>query len=345
MKYILKSLFLTSLCASAYAARDDCKELGSVLSSEAMPDCKVNANGEMTELTYNTFDDSVTDEGYKKALSYPTLKKLNFEDEYGNCKQLTYGLSNLANLEELNIKSFRGDLAPNTLKGLNSLKKFSYDTGDSSTGSFSNQNIEELSTLANLESLTFGYTSLGELSPLQKLTKVTSLTLDSNGKGGMDVEGCLANLKNLKELAVTYDIKNQSEVDAIASYANLEKLTVEFRKGEINCDNLKNLTKLHTLDLTIEGETEAPSCVKAIPKLAKLTFNGKDVPLNNGNTVPETTTAPGATGEQTTSVPGTTVNGNTTATDNLDLDSGASSIVINALTMLPVLGVALKMLL
>jgi len=122
MKYILKSLFLTSLCASAYAARDDCKELGSVLSSEAMPDCKVNANGEMIELTYNTFDDSTTEEGYKKALSYPTLKKLNFNDEYGNCKPLTYGLSNLTNLEELNIKSFRGDLAPNTLKGLNSLK-------------------------------------------------------------------------------------------------------------------------------------------------------------------------------------------------------------------------------
>jgi len=94
--------------------------------------------------------------------------------------------------------------------------------------------------------------------------------LDSNGKGGMDVEGCLANLKNLKELAVTYDIKNQEEVDAIASYTNLEKLTVEFRKGEINCDNLKNLTNLHTLDLTIEGESEAPSCVNTIPKLAKL---------------------------------------------------------------------------
>jgi len=99
MKIILKSLFLSSLCASAYAARDDCKELGTLLSSEAMTDCKVNDKGEMTELTYSTYDENTTEEGYKKALSYQTLKRLTFNDEYSDCKPLTYGLSNLKNLK------------------------------------------------------------------------------------------------------------------------------------------------------------------------------------------------------------------------------------------------------
>jgi len=153
IKNILEIIIFTSLSVNAYVAKDDCKELSTFFSSNAMTECKMNSNGELTELSYNTYDENTTEEGYKKALSYPTLKKLNFSDQYSDCKQLTYGLSNLKNLEELNIKSFRGDLAPNTLKGLSSLKKFSYDTGDSSVGDFSKENLEELGTLTNLESL------------------------------------------------------------------------------------------------------------------------------------------------------------------------------------------------
>jgi len=336
MKFILKSLFLTSLCASAYAAKDDCKELGTLLSKEAMTECKNNNNGEMIELAYSTYDEKTTEEGYKKALSYPTIKKLSFTDEYSDCKQLTYGLSNLKNLEELNIKSFRGDLAPNTLKGLTSLKKFSFDTGDSNMGDFSKQNFEELGTLTNLESLTFAYASLDKegLKSLQNLNKVTSLTLDCNGKGGMDVEGCLANLKNLKELAVTYDIKNQEDVDAIAAYTNLEKLTVEFRKDEVKCDNFKNLTKLNTLDLKIEDVAEPPSCVNDIPNLQKLTYNGKDIPLKNGGGA--NAGAANTNGGTSTT---TDANGNNTA------GSGAGAIMVHAITYLPVIALALRFLL
>jgi len=282
MKYILKSLVLTSLCASAYAARDDCKELRTYLDN-AMGECKMNDNGEMIELSYVTYDEKTTEEAYKKALSYPTLKKLTFSDEYSDCKQLTYGLSNLKNLEELDIRSFRGKLAPNTLKGLTSLKKFSYDTGDSNMGGLSKENLEELGTLTNLESLTFSFTGLNieGLKSLQNLNKVTSLTLECNGKSGMNIEGCLANLRNLKELTISYDVKNQEEIDAIAAYTNLEKLSVGFRKA-FKCDNFKNLTKLNTLDLSIEDVNEVPSCVNTIPNLQKLTYNGKDIPVKNG---------------------------------------------------------------
>jgi len=330
MKFILKSLFLTSLCASAYAAKDDCKELGTLLSKEAMTECKNNDNGEMIELTYGTYDENTTEEGYKKALSYPTLKKLTFRDENSNCSQLTLGLSNLKNLEELNIKSFRGDLAPNTLKGLSSLKKFSFDTGDSSTGDFSKQNFEELGTLTNLESLTFAYAGLDKegLKSLQNLNKVTSLTLDSNGKGGMDVEGCLTNLKNLKELAVTYDVKNQEDVDAIAAYTNLEKLTVEFRKDAVKCDNFKNLTNLKVLDLKIEDVAEPPSCVNDIPNLKKLTYNGKE--LKNEGGVDDSTSSTTTT---------------TDANGNAPEGSGASSTIVHAITYIPVLALALRFLL
>jgi len=283
MKYILKSLFLTSLCASAYAARDDCKELRTYL-DYAMTDCVMNDNGEMIELGFNTYREETTEEGYKKAFSYPTLKKLTFYDEYNDCIQLTYGLSNLKNLEELYIRSFRSGIAPNALKGLTSLKKFYFTTGDYS-GGLDKVNLEELGTLTNLESITFSFTGLDKegLKSLQNLNKVTSLTLTSNGKASMDVEGCLANLKNLKELTVGYGIRHQSQIDAITSYPNLEKLTVGFDMNEIKCDNMKNLTKLNTLVLTVAGTKEMPSCVNSIPNLQKLTFNEKDIPLQNGN--------------------------------------------------------------
>jgi len=43
---------------------------------------------------------------------------------------------------------------------------------------------------------------------------------------------------------------------------------------------LKNLTKLHTLDISL-GVAEVPSCVKDIPNLKKLIFNGEDVPIQS----------------------------------------------------------------
>jgi len=279
MKYILKSLFLTSLCASAYAAKDDCKELRTYL-DYAITDCKMNDNGEMIELAYSSYQEETTEEAYKKALSYPTLKKLTFRDEYSDCHPLTYGLSNLKNLEELNIRSFRGYLAPNTLKGLTSLKKFTFDTGDS-VGGLLKENLEELGTLTNLESITLIYADLNEegLKSLQNLNKVTSLTLKCGEKVNLNVAGLLANLKNVKELTITYKMKHQKDVDAITSYSNLEKLTVAFNK-DLKCDNLKNLTKLHTLDISL-GVAEVPSCVKDIPNLKKLIFNGEDVPIQS----------------------------------------------------------------
>jgi len=365
IKYILNSLFLATLCVSAPAARDDCKELKTFLSDEAMDECKVNANGELIELTYNTYDEKTTEEAYKKALSYPTIKKLTFNDQYSDCKQLTYGLTNLKNLEELNISSFRGDLVPNTLKGLTSLKKFTFDSGDYNMSEFTKQNFEELGTLTNLESLTFAFTSLNPegLKSLQNLNKVTSLTLDCNGKGGMDVVGCLSNLKNLKELTIPYDVKNQKDVDAIAAYTNLEKLTIEFRKGEINCDNFKNLTKLTTLDLKIEDVNEVPSCVNTIPNLQKLTYNGKDIPVKNGAKTPANTTNPvNPVGNQTpenntnqtpatnqapatNQVVGNPVAPNNTTQTAADQKSGAGSTIVHAINYLPVIALIFGMLL
>jgi len=268
-------------------------------------------------------------------------------------------------LEELNISSFRGDLVPNTLKGLTSLKKFTFDSGDYNMSEFTKQNFEELGTLTNLESLTFAFTSLNPegLKSLQNLNKVTSLTLDCNGKGGMDVVGCLSNLKNLKELTIPYDVKNQKDVDAIAAYTNLEKLTIEFRKGEINCDNFKNLTKLTTLDLKIEDVNEVPSCVNTIPNLQKLTYNGKDIPVKNGAKTPANTTNPvNPVGNQTpenntnqtpatnqapatNQVVGNPVAPNNTTQTAADQKSGAGSTIVHAINYLPVIALIFGMLL
>jgi len=49
-KNILEIIIFTSLCANASVVKDDCNELSTLLSSQAMTECKVNSNGELVEL-------------------------------------------------------------------------------------------------------------------------------------------------------------------------------------------------------------------------------------------------------------------------------------------------------
>jgi len=50
IKNILEIIIFTSLCANASVVKDDCNELSTLLSSQAMTECKVNSNGELVEL-------------------------------------------------------------------------------------------------------------------------------------------------------------------------------------------------------------------------------------------------------------------------------------------------------
>jgi len=235
---VVKSLVLAiALCSSVYAAptTNDCESLQGYLGSPSEGfDCKTNSNGQMTELEIHVPRDGSenvewSSEQFKKIFSYSTIKKLTYYDEYSDCKELTYGISNLKNLEELYLTSFRGDLVRGALKDLTSLKKFVFYGADANMSDFSKYNIKELSGLSNLESLEFDSTNINTnyASYFKKLSKVTSLTLKNSGKGSVNsLIPIIKNLSNLKELVIDgFESTEQSDIDEIVSSTDLEKFT------------------------------------------------------------------------------------------------------------------------
>jgi len=373
LKTIFNTLLITFLCSCAFAApsRNDCIELKNTLNYTEIEKCRVNKKGEMTELRFfSTYEDvnstvhrlNATD--YAKILSYVTLVKLDFYDEYSNCIGLNNGISNLKKLEELNIKSFRGTIAPNILRGLKSLKYFTYDAGDYHFGQLSQENINELSLLTNLREIELYYVFIDEdeldFSPLRKL-KVSSLKLETNGKNGINLKGLVKNLKHLKELKISnFEIVNQKELDVITS-SNIEKLTISLKKkNKLNTDNFQNFESLNYLNLTMKGLKEVPAFIYSIPNLNKLIFNGKEVNLLR-EVVNDSLDDAGNTANVALDGVGNTVNGNvqdanTNATpivdnedDNQDIgndlhfSSGSSTILKHSISVLPLAILAIKM--
>jgi len=348
-KAIVKSLLLTYLCSSAYAApaKDNCKEIKDYLTSNkasSLVACNNNSNGEVTELKLSNDDNLLTNEDIKKILSYNTIKKFDFNEEQTDCAILNNGISNLQSLEELNIKSFRGGIAPNVLKDLKSLKSLTYDAGDYNYGKLTQENINNLSTLSNLEKIKLAYVSVDEslnFSPLNGL-KVSSLTLETNGKSGIKLKGLVNNLKNLKELTISSFVPSQEEVDAITS-SNIEKLTIELDE-DIKTDNFKNLKNLTSLDLTMEGVKEVPGFVNSLPNLKTAKFNGKEVSLKNGNGDNGSTAVNGENNingvngvTNGNAVNGTATNGTTANDGSTDATSDAKILFIRSISYLPFL--------
>eukprot|EP00833_Pecoramyces_ruminatium_P004297 jgi/Orpsp1_1/1178329/evm.model.c7180000064880.1 len=341
-KTIFKSLLLTYLCSSAYAApsKDECKDLKAYLTgnkASSLSSCKNNSKGEISELKVSS--ENLSKEDYAKIFSYTTIKKLEYYDEYSDCAGLKNGISNLKNLEELNVKSFRGSIAPGVLKDLKSLKSFTFNTGDYDYSELSQENINDLSTLSNLRNLKLVFVPIHEdklnFSPLKNL-KVTSLTLETNGKAGIRSKELIKNLKNLKELTIKDFKLRDEEIKAIKSSKSLEKLIIDN-------DDIK----------------EVPKYVYEIPNLKKVKFNGKEVAVNNkgsenngnnangasGNVAGDAAAA-GATATNATAIATTTPITNATTTPlnpaNTAITSGSSAILVRSINYLPLIIVLLK---
>ncbi|OUM57801.1 hypothetical protein PIROE2DRAFT_17100 [Piromyces sp. E2] len=178
---------------------DECDKLKDVFEDKSsLITCEVNSQGKINYLNVDDMDlkesdikkilsyDTITDliyelnkgadhehSGYGKIPSFNKLKKLEsliigYEDTYNTCSDSGYcpsvGL---------------GSLPKNTLKGLNNLKSLTIN-GIKIT----QENIDEISTLSNLQSLSFdkcdfsksiNYKSLKSLNKLTKLVLIKSV--------------------------------------------------------------------------------------------------------------------------------------------------------------------------
>jgi Leucine-rich repeat (LRR) protein len=218
-------------------------------------------------------------------------------DELRKCKQLEKfpnSISHLKNLEKVDFNGFVNFKENDLLKISKSLKSLTF--GNFVIPQFI---INELSTLINLEELTFMRTTINEelnLEPIKKLNKLHKLNI-SNSNSDITVKKYfkifpLKYFVNLKELYINEYTLAQIDIDYIASLANIKELTFSYcgYDKELNLDPLKNLKNLEALNIigstkhcsdevNIFNEEKCP--LKEIPSSIYFLANLKKLVLNN----------------------------------------------------------------
>jgi len=277
MKFLLKSLnFLLVASPLVYAESNECEKfknhLGDIKESEI--DCSTNDNGEINNLTINNND--LTKEQVDKIFSYD-LKNLTTLDytinvgysstpspnEHPGYSEFPSSINNLKSLENLVLTYYNAvhpcssdclnmyltTIEKNTLKDLKNLKSLTLDGVN-----VSQDNIEEIAILNNLESLTFINSFLSEsmnYSSLSKLEKLTSLDIThirDNYEGrydGTPIPNSLINSNKLIKNLVISKFSNENIV--LEDFPNLEKLHIpsDIKNYKIDIkEKLENLTDL-----------------------------------------------------------------------------------------------------
>jgi len=322
-KFVLKALSFLLLTPFVFA--DDCGDIKDYLKEkysnadfeDIIDKCNVNDQGKLTELTVINY--YLQEEDVNKILSYNTIKDLTYKVkfkvrdlghdyqteviEHPGYSSFPTAITNLPELEVLafnyenvhNIKywSHRNNtlIETGSLKLSKTLKKLSFEQIN-----FKSQNMEELSTLTNLESLKLSYCKFDEvgLSPLGNIESLKTLTLyDSYIPNNINKIKSLEQLyfpelacessdfydfnglDNLKSMEVTLvsDCKfDTSELEKL-SEINIEGETSLFGVGVGSSISLKspdNLKKLQLSHVKITSDTFKD--ISSLPNLEELSI-------------------------------------------------------------------------
>jgi len=279
-KFILKTLSFSLVTPFVLASEtNDCNEIKEYITKTSskpletvIEKCIVNDQGKVIELKINNYD--LKEEDIDKVLSYNTIKDLKYEvrfdlgeteREYARGDFLPHkGYSGFPSaftkLPELESLYFR-------YNHIDEVKYFSYseqipiDAGflklsktikklGLSQIKLNSQNLEEISTLTNLEEIGFDiclYDNNG-LSPLENNTKLSKLTIKNIFTDEKPIPNNINKLKSLKQIYISNSNCNGKSYD-FKGLDNLENLFVEI---ENKCDfDFSNDNKLS--DLRIKG--------------------------------------------------------------------------------------------
>jgi len=280
--FLIKSILFALLISIVTA--DDKGECGEILDFfdyrhkiSCIKGCEVDGEGKVTLLKLSGFN--ITEECVKKALSYNTITTLYYNragSEFSNQEYLLFPpeIANLTNLEELTF-FYTGDIATNTgieagaLKLSKSLKKLRI------SGIVATQNnIDDISTLTNLENLNLSYTNVPSQSfnidSLKSLTKLSSLQLVN--KGFVHLENISETLYTLADTLKTLIISGHGigEItDKFSKLKNIEYLvfnSCEFSNNIL--EYLKDLKNLEFLELRHNNiDAELPESLNELEKL------------------------------------------------------------------------------
>ncbi|KAL6605572.1 L domain-like protein [Neocallimastix sp. 'constans'] len=228
--------------------------------------------------THSTYEDLPIDKNYisrlpktleELTLSHIDLKQYNIDEiaSLSNLKALNLFNCNIENvkfssLENNNISELRiyyssGKfygyhlLEKNIFKYFKSLKKLSIDGVE-----ISQDNINEIGTLTDIEELNIKLHSNLKLDPLQNLNKLSVANIGYYERNMDDSEyedeiELVLNLKlptNIRELYLENVKLSQSNLDLISTFKNLEKLII-YVESSLKYDSLKSLSKLTDLKI------------------------------------------------------------------------------------------------
>jgi len=275
-KQILKNTLYLALLLSSSAlieAKNDCDEIENYLEKnvkdyreismdrdiEGIQECDVNKNGEVISL--NVLNYMFNEKQIDKIVSYNTITEFKYQlyDNGYNPDFNGYpaGISKMANLRKLRIINV--DVPKGFAKGSSS--KIEYLAFGSLN--VQQQNIDDISTLTNLNELYFNFCSLDkklDLTSLSKLKKLTKLKLSSDN---FETRIELPRINNISSTVKKLEIQNysitQNLIKDIATFTNLEELNLyDCNLGNtIDYSPLKKLTKLKSLQLKCEIDEKA----------------------------------------------------------------------------------------
>ncbi|KAL6632607.1 hypothetical protein U3516DRAFT_775101 [Neocallimastix sp. 'constans'] len=245
----LQYLFNLFLIFIPVVISSSCNNIDKYL-SEKVHKCIVNKEGKITQLDIvNDYENPITEAEVNKLLSYKDITNLDFSEipDQPGYVEIPKSINNLKNLESLKIE-YESEYHPcttdceygsittmgnNVLENLKSLK-FLYLSGIA----ISQDNINEIATLTNLEDLTFyhcyldksiNYSTLGNLKKLNKLNVINValeyVTKDISTFYPNDIpEGLIKANKNIEELTMVIDPVKITKKDL----PNLKKLKLSW---------------------------------------------------------------------------------------------------------------------
>jgi len=265
--------------------------------------CNVNDKGEVTELILRPH--CLNNEEMKTILSGNTIETLTFTAEYNymdnkgiySCTSLPINydvISTLTNLKELHLIGIENtDI--NIIRNIPKSVEILIIGGDQSNYfKLTQKNVNAISKLTNLKSLTFQCTEIADNVNYRKfknLKKLTYLNLDMPFTYG---QGRLLKYCNyLKELVIYFSVYNEKLLDTLGYLTTLERLSFEGTEFEDDASfsSLEKLTNLTSLEFHcyISGHknTISPNLF-ALTKLKKFILRdcGTTIaaPLNNSLT-------------------------------------------------------------
>jgi len=281
IKSVIFAILIWVVTATGDEYEGECKELYDFFdyrNNTSLSGCEVDSEGKIISLGLSSY--TITEECVKKALSYNTITKLYYYKSgatpYHSPEYTKFPpeIANLTNLEDFSF-SFGGfkdyaktGIADGALKLSKSVKKLSIKGIV-----MSQSNVDDISTLTNLETLDLSYFNIPSNSfnadPLKSLTKLTTLELKNDALVFFDTipEVVYSSADTLETLIIHgHEIKEVT--DKFPELKNIKHLDLRGCKLTNVLDYVKDFKDLEYLDVSMnEIDTELPESLNELENL------------------------------------------------------------------------------